>query len=477
MGLPVNAIERALAEKAPDVFGRTICRPTADSQGWAQAARPRPVNSSIVDRARSYIEKMEPAIEGAGGDDHTYRVACRLRDFGLDEVDALAVFSDWNTRCVPPWSIEELADKYRNAVKYATGQAGNLVQDERWSPHRSSPITPAEPSLPVTGSEAEPAATFPASWRLLDDVQVLELPDPEYLIDGMIPRRGVGAIYSLSGTGKTTLLASLLVAVATEKPFLGHRVCHRGASVYVATEDPAGFKVRLRAAKQAAGLALDQAVGVFTFPEPIDLRDPVSVTRFSRFLTAAMAGRPLEVIVVDTYAAATPGASENSSEDTTMAMVHAQRWRDTTGATVILAHHTNAGGTRERGHSAMRGACDFMISMTAVDDVIHLESSKQRNAAPFERLTLKLSPVDGGGCVLRLADDVLPAAGLTAAQTQAYNVLRDTFAANGATKGEWQRTCLGVSERTFHRACKVLGERGYVQEVGSYFRVTGKAVL
>ena len=65
----------------------------------------------------------------------------------------------------------------------------------------------------------------------------------------------------------------------------------------------------------------------------------------------------------------------------------------------------------------MRGAADFMISLTPVDDLIHLESSKQRNAAPFEKLVLKLVPMpDGDGCVLRLADEVHGSPELT--QTQ-----------------------------------------------------------
>ncbi|HEY0876689.1 MAG TPA: AAA family ATPase [Vicinamibacterales bacterium] len=322
-----------------------------------------------------------------------------------------------------------------------------------------------------------PTTQFPATWRLLDDVELMALADPDFLIADMIPRRSVGVIYAPSGAGKTTFLAALTTAVAQLPSFYGHSVRHRGASCYVATEDPAGFKVRLRAAKRAAKLPLDAAIGVYTFPEPIDLRDSVSVAGFSRFLQQQSATLPLELVIVDTYAAATPGASENSSEDTTTAMVHAQQWRDRLGVTVILVHHTNAGGSRERGHTAMRGAADFMIAMTPVDDVIHVECSKQRNAAPFERLTLRLTPMpDGDGCILRRADDVIQGETLTPAQTKVLAVLRETFGADGATKTEWQRTCADVNERTFHRAAKVLADRGFIKAYGSHWRDTGKAV-
>ena len=167
------------------------------------------------------------------------------------------------------------------------------------------------------GGDAAVDHPFPESWRLLDDVQLLELPDPEYLIEGVLQRRGVGVIYAPSGARKTTLIASQAIALATGQDWFGHRVLRRGATVYVATEDPSGFKMRLRAAKRTAHLPLDRPIGVYTFPEPIDLRDPVSVGRFSQFLRHTSFALPLENIVVDTYSAATPGANENSSEDTT----------------------------------------------------------------------------------------------------------------------------------------------------------------
>lgn len=315
----------------------------------------------------------------------------------------------------------------------------------------------------------------PASWRLLDDVALLELPDPEYLVDGLIQRRSVGTVYGPPGAGKTTFDAALAVCIATGRPFFGHPINHPGAVLYVGAEDPAGFKVRLRAAKQAAGLDVTQRIGVYTFPEAIDLCDPVQVSRFEAFLSRHQADRPWEIIIGDTFAALTPGAAENSSEDVTTAMVHALRWRNTFGATVLFNHHTNAAGTRERGHSAMRGAADFMISLTPVDDVVHVESSKQRNGPPFPTIQLRLVPgVGGHGVVFRLAADVISDGSLTTAQAKALGVLRDTFGPEGASKSEWQRACPDIADRTFFRATKVLDEQGYVQQVGPRFRVTSK---
>ena len=78
---------------------------------------------------------------------------------------------------------------------------------------------------------------------------------------------------------------------------------------------------------------------------------------------------------------------------------------------------------------------------TRLVKVVALAYGKQRNAPNFDTFTLKLTPIDGAGCVFRLASEVLPADALTSIQAKVYAVLRDTFSADGATKSEWQRTC------------------------------------
>jgi len=328
----------------------------------------------------------------------------------------------------------------------------------------------------VTPLPVASRAKVPERWCLLDDAELMEVPDPEFLIDAVAPRRGLGVLYGPSGACKTTLVAGLMIALATGRDWFGHRICRPGQSAYVATEDVAGFKVRLRAGKLAAGLSLADPIGVFTFPEQIDLRDASGVNRFIQFVRDADVS--LELVVIDTYAGATPGASENSSEDTTIAMAAAQQIRDALSCAVLLVHHTNAGGTRERGHSSMRGAADVMISVTPVDDVVHVECSKQRNGAPFAPLRLKLMPLPEGGCVLRLAEDVLATSALTPIQEKVFNVLRENFAAQGATKTEWRAACHDVAERSFHRAAKILGERGLVTAAGSHLKVSdGNAAL
>src|SRR5262245_4118165 len=84
-----------------------------------------------------------------------------------------------------------------------------------------------------------------------------------------------------------------------------------------------GYKVRLRAARRAAGLSLTNPIGVYCFPEAIDLRDSVQIGRFIRFVEEA--DPKLVRVTFDTFAASTPSASENNSEDMTAAIAGAQK--------------------------------------------------------------------------------------------------------------------------------------------------------
>lgn len=71
---------------------------------------------TMLDRARSYLKAVPPAIAGASGDAQTFRVCCRLlRHFGLSQDEALEALAEWNSTCRPPWSARDLAVKVRSA--------------------------------------------------------------------------------------------------------------------------------------------------------------------------------------------------------------------------------------------------------------------------------------------------------------------------------------------------------------------------
>jgi hypothetical protein len=82
----------------------------------------------VLERARRYVARIDPAVAGQHGDQHTFKVCCRVvRGFGLTDDEALAVLSEWNLRCIPPWSERELRDKVVRARRYGREQVGGLA--------------------------------------------------------------------------------------------------------------------------------------------------------------------------------------------------------------------------------------------------------------------------------------------------------------------------------------------------------------
>jgi hypothetical protein len=94
-----------------------------------QTAHAPAVAMHAWERARRYLGALPPAVSGQHGDQHTFRVCCRLvRGFALSDAEALAVLIEWNARCAPPWSERDLMDKLRHARRYGREPMGGLLE-------------------------------------------------------------------------------------------------------------------------------------------------------------------------------------------------------------------------------------------------------------------------------------------------------------------------------------------------------------
>lgn len=107
---------------------------------------------TIIERARRYVAAMPPAQSGAGGHNATFAAACALvKGFRLSIDQARPLLQEYNGRCSPPWSEQELEHKLSQADRtpdpeprgYLIGQGKHemgeaAVPDQRpkraWSP-------------------------------------------------------------------------------------------------------------------------------------------------------------------------------------------------------------------------------------------------------------------------------------------------------------------------------------------------------
>lgn len=81
-----------------------------------------------VDRARRFLQSVEPAVAGKHGDLRTFRICCRVvRGFDLSDEEAVSVLQTWNAKCEPPWPERQLLEKVQNARKYGREPYGGLL--------------------------------------------------------------------------------------------------------------------------------------------------------------------------------------------------------------------------------------------------------------------------------------------------------------------------------------------------------------
>ena len=93
-----------------------------------------------VKKARNFLIKTDPAIEGDQGDFWTYKTALLVRDFAVSEDLCVELMAEhWNDRCVPPWDVygerdsleAKVASAYRNNDKPAGSKAAP-EPEEAW---------------------------------------------------------------------------------------------------------------------------------------------------------------------------------------------------------------------------------------------------------------------------------------------------------------------------------------------------------
>lgn len=84
-----------------------------------------PASPEVLQAAADALDQHGPAMQGDGGDAHTFIAAAMLvHDFALTDEEVWPLLYEWNLSCVPPWSDVDLAAKMRGGGKYATRAYG-----------------------------------------------------------------------------------------------------------------------------------------------------------------------------------------------------------------------------------------------------------------------------------------------------------------------------------------------------------------
>lgn len=237
----------------------------------------------------------------------------------------------------------------------------------------------------------ESGATFP----LLTAEGLLSLPEPSWLIDGLLPASGLSVLYGAAKTGKSFVALDWALCVACGLPWLGREVNQRPV-LYIAAEGHAGLGARYRAWRESRGHP--DAGDIFFLPSAVNLRDRKEVERARRTL-ASLPERP-GLLVVDTMARSMVGGDENAAKDVGEFIASLDDLRQADAALVV--HHAGKDGGGERGSSALRGAADLLAKLERDGRGANLTLScvALKDAAEWDDSYLTLERSSVGSCVL-----------------------------------------------------------------------------
>lgn len=312
----------------------------------------------------------------------------------------------------------------------------------------------------LAASAVESART---ATRLLDDVEILSIPEPGWLIDRLFPLMGLALLVGPPEVGKTFFAVRTGVSVCTGRSLFGFPVplAAAGHVIHISAEGQFGIGRRIAAAKLALELPVDESIGYHTWPDVVDLLSPASVAAFVRH------GKRVgpRLVTVDTWQRNMPGGDENSTRDTGLAIAGLEQIKRGLQCTVLVLHHPNAEGTRERGNTALRGAMDTVLELTSLDDRLVLSCSKQKDGPKMPAMDLRLIlPAPGlPSCTIELANGRDVTDDLSPRQESALACLRGTFR-DGATFNEW-RVAAGIPERTMYQVRAELERKGHVMKL------------
>ena len=298
-------------------------------------------------------------------------------------------------------------------------------------------------------------------YTLLSPADLARLPEPTWLIDGVLPRHALCVLYGEPGSGKTFVALSMALSTAANHSWCGKPTVG-GDVLYVAAEGLYGLKLRVEAYEKKHGLSADN---IRYLGDAFNLLDSGNVETL--LTTLRTAGIQPALILLDTLARLMVGGDENSAKDMGLAIAGIDRLRQKTLATVLVIHHTRKNAQIERGSSALRGAADVMIQCEMSDRRdVHLDCVKMKDAEPFKKATLQLELMPVGSssslAITTWRDAEADDSDEPLNVEETLKILEKQFGSVGASYTEWKREYValtGKSESTFARVVRKLKTR------------------
>ena len=262
------------------------------------------------------------------------------------------------------WKIDwEQAQTDKKSMGYGDWTDKEILSYEignDWAPEEQSKVLDLQSRIGRLSKERVLLWKKP-TFEMLSLEQLFKRPPKEWLVDHLFGAGDIGMIYGPPGCGKTFVVIDMMMSMSFGTKCCDNYGVTRPLRVwYFAGEGGGGLPDRFLAAAKHHGA--DGVNGLRICEKVPQLLTDGDVKNLIQEVSDS-GDLPPEVVVVDTLHSASYGAEENSSKDMGNVLGNVKKLVEAWGCAAIIVHHTNKGGTAERGSSALRGDTSFLLEV------------------------------------------------------------------------------------------------------------------
>lgn len=365
----------ALNPLPPHVRAIVPERKKTDTLGLAknpEADKPRNI-SWAVDLLKGYVQSGRVSVQGRGGNNTAFQVACSILDKAISPGMAFdLLWEHWNPHCSPPWDDWELEGIIRNAAHYGEDTEGGVKGFQ----------ANEDAFAQFAGQEFEPPPVAP---RARDRIMPLHdyadgVQDPTWLIPNMIPAHGIGMIYGESGSYKSFLALDMALCLAFGIPGQWGAPPVKNDVLYLAGEGPvATGRKRWPAWMEWQSIEFRNDHRFF-IKDRVPFYTDTQAWEDVKADLGELKAKP-SLIVVDTLTRLITGLDENSAKDASMITNFMEQLARYYECFVLAIHHTGKDQNKgARGSSAFYANMDAVISTKLRQGGTEVRVRKQKDA-------------------------------------------------------------------------------------------------
>ena len=343
------------------------------------------------DLIANYVNSGRVSVEGKGGNNTAFQVCASILDKAISPGLAFdLLWEKWNPHCVPPFDEWELETLVRNAATHGedtdSGAKGHQSNEDAFA-HFAGMETPD-----IANISTERAARTKIQFihEYADSVG-----DPQWLIEGVLPRTGVGMLYGASGSYKSFIALDLCLTLAFGIPGQwGNLSVEKQDVLYFAGEGPVGMSKKRFPAWMEHFEQEFRAEHRMMFKNRVPFyTDSEEWENIKRDLGEIKA-RPV-LIVIDTLSRLMTSLDENTSKDAVTVMNFLEQLAAYYECFVLFIHHTGKDQTKgHRGSGVYFDNADTVMSTLKIANGTQFQIHKHKDADVEEsKKYFKVKPI------------------------------------------------------------------------------------